>query len=109
MIEHLFVYGTLVPGRQNEHILKNIGGTFQKAYIFGNLIQEGWGASMGCPALKINVNGTKIDGYIFSSKNLSSNWTELDDFEGSEYLRVLSKVTLENGSFIDAYIYTLKK
>ena len=108
MIEHLFVYGTLVPGRQNEHILKDIGGTFQKAYIFGDLIQEGWGASMGCPALKINENGIKIDGYIFSSDKLDKNWSMLDDFEGSEYLRVLSKVTLENGSFIDAYIYTLK-
>jgi len=108
MIEHLFVYGTLVPGRQNEHILKNIGGAFQKAYIFGDLIQEGWGASMGCPALKINENGIKIDGYIFSSKNLSKNWKKLDDFEGAEYLRILSKVTLENGNFIDAYIYTLK-
>ena len=107
-MEHLFIYGTLVPKRQNEHILKNIGGTFQKAFMYGDLVQEGWGASMGCPALKINENGIKIDGYIFSSENLDKNWVFLDNFEGDEYLRVLTKVTLGNGNFIDAYVYTIK-
>ena len=28
MIQRLFVYGTLAPGRPNEHVLREIGGSF---------------------------------------------------------------------------------
>ena len=41
-INNLFVYGTLAPGRPNEHILQDIGGTWKEGSVTGKLHQEGW-------------------------------------------------------------------
>ena len=45
MIERLFVYGTLGPGRPNEHVLTAIGGSWLNASVSGFLRNEGWGAT----------------------------------------------------------------
>ncbi len=54
-MEHLFVYGTLAPGRPNEHILADVPGTWQSAIVFGTLIDEGWGAELGYPGIIPNA------------------------------------------------------
>jgi gamma-glutamylcyclotransferase (GGCT)/AIG2-like uncharacterized protein YtfP len=108
VIEKLFVYGTLGLGRPNEHILSDIGGSWQTATVKGNLREEGWGAEMGYPGIEIDDKGEDVEGFIFTSENLSSHWSHLDEFEGEAYIRVLTKVTLEDGSAVDAYIYTLR-
>ena len=107
-INNLFVYGTLAPGRPNEHILKKLEGTWQKGSVTGILHQEGWGAAMGYPAITLDENGNDVEGFLFSSDDLSRYWEELDEFEGSAYERVIVNVSLENKSTIEAYIYTLK-
>ena len=107
MINQLFVYGTLGPGQPNEHWLTRIGGTFQEAQIRGRLYPEGWGATMGYPALVIDPDGEEIPGHVFSSEQLSNHWPALDDFEGEGYLRVLTKVTFKDGTTTQAYVYTL--
>ena len=108
-INKLFVYGTLCPGRPNEHILKNIGGSFQKASVRGKLYAEGWGAAMGYPALLPDETADKVEGYVFSSENLEKYWAHLDEFEGEAYKRELIKVELEDSSFIEAYLYALNE
>ena len=108
VIEHLFVYGTLGPGRPNEHVLTKIGGTWQDATINGVLHNEGWGSELGYPAIKLSKDGKIIEGFLFTSENLSDNWADLDVFEGEAYLRVLAKVKLGNGTHVDANIYTLR-
>lgn len=40
MTQRLFVYGTLGPGRANEHVLNEIGGSWEKASVHGYLKQE---------------------------------------------------------------------
>lgn len=107
MSENLFVYGTLCPGRPNEHILKKIGGEFIAAKVRGLLHEEGWGATMGYPAIKLDESADEVAGFVFQSNNLDASWPELDEFEGEEYLRVSTPVTLENGDVIDAWVYTL--
>ena len=107
MEEKLFVYGTLGPGRPNEHILKSIGGSWDDAVISGNLHQEGWGAELGYPGLELDEFGGKVEGFIFTSKNLAKHWDSLDDFEGAAYQRVLAKVTLKDGTIVDANVYIL--
>ena len=47
MIEHLFVYGSLAPGRPNEHVLSEVEGSWETASVTGSLRQEGWGAAIG--------------------------------------------------------------
>lgn len=107
MKEQLFVYGTLCPGRPNEHILSKIGGDFIKASVRGSLHEEGWGATMGYPAIKLDDSADKVSGYIFQSENLAAHWSELDEFEGDAYLRVNTPVELESGELLDAWVYTL--
>lgn len=107
LINKLFVYGTLGPSRPNEHWLTNIGGTFQAAHVKGRLYKEGWGATLGYPALVIDPEGEAVSGHVFTSDKLHAHWSELDDFEGEGYLRVLTDVMMEDGSVAQAYIYSL--
>ena len=109
MIERLFVYGTLAPGRPNERVLGAIGGTWEPAIVTGTLRPEGWGAKMGYPGIDIDEQGNEVEGFLFSSENLSSHWAALDEFEGKAYKRVLAKVKRKDGSAVDAYIYALKR
>jgi len=109
VVERLFVYGTLGPGRPNEHVLAGIGGSWLKATITGTLQQKGWGAEMGYPGIVLDKEGDKVEGFLFTSENLASNWFKLDEFEGEAYERVLTKAKLNDGSFVDAYVYALKR
>ena len=86
----------------------NIGGTWQTASLKGRLAQAGWGAEMGFPGLVIADDGDAIEGYVFSSENFAAHWAALDEFEGAEYQRVLTQVTLADGSPLDAYVYALR-
>lgn len=108
-MERLFVYGTLAPGRPNQHILKELDGTWQDATVAGKLYSEGWGAAMGFPGIVLNEPSDEISGLVFSSKDLSDNWSKLDEFEGAEYKRVLTEVKLADGNNVEAYIYVLKE
>jgi len=108
-MEKLFVYGTLGPNRPNEHILKDIGGTWQDAKINGTLHDEGWGANMGYPGIVLDNSPEEIDGFVFSSNNLCNHWKMLDEFEGIGYERVLSEIKLLDRTSTKAYIYILKK
>ncbi|MCG8683442.1 MAG: gamma-glutamylcyclotransferase [Desulfobacterales bacterium] len=109
MIQRLFVYGTLGPGRPNEHVLSDIGGFWEKGSVKGTLYQEGWGADMGYPGIVLNDDGDTVQGFVFNSENLYEHWTALDGFEGEAYQRVLTTVKLADNSRVDAYIYELKR
>jgi gamma-glutamylcyclotransferase (GGCT)/AIG2-like uncharacterized protein YtfP len=108
MIERLFVYGTLGPERPNEHILNVIGGSWSNATITGILRSEGWGAEMGYPGLVLDEQASEIEGFVYSSENFLLHWQRLDDFEGDGYSRVFTRVKLENGQHVDAYVYVLR-
>ena len=102
----LFVYGTLAPGRPNEHILKPYSGTWSKAYVFGTLHNEGWGAELGYPGITLDGNAA-VDGFVFESQELGKLWPKLDEFEGDAYSRKEVKAFLESGEQVSAYIYTV--
>ena len=108
MADKLFVYGTLGLGRPKEHILNNIGGTWEIASVRGILKNEGWGAAMGFPGLELDECGNEIDGFVFTSENLAKHWTYLDEFEGAAYQRVVTQVQLKNGNATYANIYKLR-
>lgn len=107
MPDRLFVYGTLAPGKPNEHILANIGGTFEPASVKGKLHQQGWGAALGYPGIELDERGGDVEGFLFSSENLSQHWKSLDDFEGEGYQRRLAEVTLKDGTTLAAYVYAI--
>ena len=109
MTQRLFVYGTLGPGRPNEHVLSAIGGTWEEASVNGYLKPRGWGAKMGFPGIVLEDSGAEIKGYIFCSDKLDYHWDKLDDFEGEEYKRVLIKVKTKDKKAVEAYIYMLRE
>lgn len=107
--ECLFVYGTLAPGRANEHILHNINGNWQEAFIWGKLYKEGWDADMGFPGIRIIEKTERVNGYLFCSEELNRYWKLLDEFEGVAYKRVNSQVfTSDNKIEKEAYVYVLR-
>jgi gamma-glutamylcyclotransferase (GGCT)/AIG2-like uncharacterized protein YtfP len=108
MTHRLFVYGTLAPGRPNEHVLANVPGEWEPATVTGILLQEGWGAAVGYPGIVLDEHGGEVNGFLFSSESLAEHWARLDQFEGEGYERVLTTVKLEDGRSVDAYIYRLR-
>lgn len=109
MINRLFVYGTLAPGRLNEHVLAPIGGRWQPATVKGNLYEEGWGAVVGYPAIVLSEDGPEVHGLLFSAERLDEHWERLDAFEGDGYKRVVTTAVLEDGVAVKAYIYELNE
>lgn len=106
-MQHLFVYGTLAPTQPNAHILAPIDGTWQPATIRGKLYQNGWGATLGFPAVIPSEDGEIVKGLVFSSDELVEHWQRIDAFEGEGYLRSEVETILENGEKLTAFVYAL--
>jgi gamma-glutamylcyclotransferase (GGCT)/AIG2-like uncharacterized protein YtfP len=77
--------------------------------VKGQLVQQGWGAALGFPALVLDGGGKEVNGFLFSSENLSNFWDTLDAFEGEQYERVLVDACLHDGKVVAAYVYVLKR
>lgn len=104
----LFVYGTLAPNCSNHHIMTSIAnGKWLPAYVFGELLPNGFGRALGYPALIPNEKGDKINGFIFKSDDLTHHWDRLDEFEGAGYHRNTITAYLDNGEQMQAYVYVL--
>ena len=104
-MERLFVYGTLGPGRPNEHVMQKIGGSWQPASVRGRLVHAGWGFERsGFPALVLDEDGEEITGHVFVSPNLAAHWPALDAFEGEDYVRELTRAILADGTEVEQEI-----
>ena len=89
-------------------MLNEIGGSWQDATVTGTLHPEGWGATMGYPAIVLGECGDEVEGFLFSSDRLSDHWSRLDEFEGEAYERVLVVARLRDNSTVDAHVYALR-
>ena len=105
-LERLATYGTLAPGRPNHHQLDGLEGRWLKGHVNGMLVEAGWGASLGYPALVLDPAGSAIAVDVFESVDLPAHWARLDTFEGPGYKRVVTSVYLATGDG-DASIYVL--
>jgi hypothetical protein len=59
--------GTLAPGRPNHHQLDGLEGRWLKGHVHGMLVDAGWGASLGYPALVLDPAGSAIGVDVFES------------------------------------------
>lgn len=105
----LFVYGTLAPGRPNQHVLAKIEGHWQPARVKGRLEQSGWGAELGYPGLVLDDGAGEVSGLLFTAEGLAEQWPMLDEFEGSGYKRCVTQATLACGEEVECYVYTLSQ
>lgn len=103
----LATYGTLAPGRPNHHHLDGLDGRWLSGHVHGQLVQEGWGADLGFPAMVVDPTGPVIELQVFESVDLPRHWPRLDDFEGPGYQRVPVTVHTSAGD-IEAFIYALR-
>lgn len=104
-MQRLFVYGTLAPGRPNEHVLADVPGTWQEGTVRGDLHERGWGAASGFPALVLRDDADPVAGFVLTSASLEGEWPRLDEFEGDGYERVSALVTLSSGRVVEAWLY----
>jgi gamma-glutamylcyclotransferase (GGCT)/AIG2-like uncharacterized protein YtfP len=77
-----------------------------KGHVDGMLVDAGWGASLGYPALVLDPTGSAIGVDVFESVDLPAHWARLDTFEGAGYERVVATVHMPTGD-ADASIYVL--
>ena len=101
---HLATYGTLAPGKPNHHQLAALEGHWVKGRVRGHLVDKGWGAAMGYPALIPADDGDDVAVDLFCSADLPQHWGRLDGFEGLEYKRSAIKVHTDEG-VVEAWIY----
>ncbi len=109
MTHRLFVYGTLAPGRPNQHVLADLAGQWEPATVVGTLHQAGWGAAAGYPGIVLDSQGSDVEGVIFTSPELEEHWERLDRFEGEGYQRVVTTARLADGTAVEAHIYQLSQ
>ncbi len=106
-LRRLVTYGSLAPGRPNHHQLDGLEGRWSDGRVHGTLVDEGWGAGLGYPALVLDPEGSAIDVQVFASDDLPAHWSRLDRFEGPGYKRVVTTVRTPAGD-LDASIYVLE-
>jgi len=97
-------YGTLAPGQPNHHQLAELRGTWRGGTVRGRLVDEGWAATLGYPALILDPGAPPLAVVLFESHDLPAHWPRLDAFEGAEYRRVRTRVKTDAGS-VEASIY----
>ena len=102
----LFIYGTLIPGEVNAHLLAPLKGSYVKASIKGSIHIVQSKLHNGLRGLFYEpLNENHVNGYLFESDDLPNFWHELDEFEGDEFPRIEVNVTLEDGAQVDCYAY----
>jgi gamma-glutamylcyclotransferase (GGCT)/AIG2-like uncharacterized protein YtfP len=74
--------------------------------VRGSLVDAGWDAKFGYPALILDADGSLIDVDDFESPALPRHWHRLDTFEGPGYRRVAVDVATAEG-VLPASIYVL--
>jgi gamma-glutamylcyclotransferase (GGCT)/AIG2-like uncharacterized protein YtfP len=107
----LIVYGTLAPGAPNHHIVGHIKGSWHKGTVVGTVENLGWGAGFGYLGFRHSDSGNRriINVFVLQSEELTANWQMLDEFEGSDYSRLLSMYVLENGTVGVGNIYSISE
>lgn len=105
----LAVYGSLGPGRKNEHVLRRIGGTWRAGFsIAGVREARGWGAALGYPGAAWATGAAEIEVFVFESAALREHWGELDAFEGDEYARLLVALWRDGAPVDVGFAYTIR-
>jgi gamma-glutamylcyclotransferase (GGCT)/AIG2-like uncharacterized protein YtfP len=97
--ERLIVYGSLAPGGPNNFMLARLEGTWIKCTIRGRM-----GKYRGFKVFQFDPDGEEHQAWLFSPPLLPRKFPDLDDYEGSEYRRILIPALI-NGHEILAYIY----
>lgn len=103
----LATYGSLSPGESNHDQLAYLPGDWSDGVVWGHLEDRGWGAGLGFPGLRPDVEGPPVPVELFCSSGLPRAWDRLDRFEGPAYRRELVPVATRGGVLL-ANLYALE-
>lgn len=107
--EHrLSTYGSLAPGRVNHHQLDGIDGIWVQGTVRGILVNMGWGADLGYPAIMLEDVDETVAVWIFEAADLPGHWARLDAFEGEQYARVVTQANTDLGP-LPVSIYAIRE
>ena len=102
----LATYGTLGPGVRTTASSAICPDDWLVGRVRGSLVDAGWGAGFGYPALILDADGSLIDVDVFESAALPRHSDRLDAFEGPGYRRVAVDIATAEG-VLPASIYVL--
>lgn len=103
----LAVYGSLAPGERHHDIVADLDGQWATGTVTGWLHDRGWGTRSGYPGLVWDRAGPLLTVQVLTSRSLPDAWGRLDEFEGSEYRRIVAPVRLASGAVVVARLYVL--
>ena len=96
----LAAYGTLRPGESNYHQVEIIKGVWTPGAVSGILFEKD-----GYPVLNFTKMADEIEVQVLESKQLPDHWGRLDDFEGSNYERILVPVKTFGRGYLVCNLY----
>jgi hypothetical protein len=98
----LIVYGSLAPGGVNAFMLAGLVGEWHPCRIRGRM-----GTFQGFKSFRYDPKGAEHPAWLFSSAELHRVISDLDDFEGEAYARVVIPVRV-SGRWVMAQVYAGK-
>ncbi len=109
-VKYIFVYGSLMQGMDNDHLIEPFTVNREIGYIKGKLYHL---TTHGYPALVVKEAQNWVKGELVEIRNLETAIEVFDHLEGYQgennpnnfCNRVVSSVRCENGEFVDAYVY----
>lgn len=104
--DRLAVYGTLVPGGANAHVLADVAGegvAWTTGTVAGTRHDDGW---HGYPGLVLDGGG-EVAVHVLEGPGVRNHLERLDAFEGPGYRRVVTTVRLADGRAVPAWVYAL--
>jgi len=96
----LAVYGSLVPGEVNHHVIADLPGTWEDCIVTGMLHPAEPADGSAFPALRWRAGGPPVAAHLLVSDALPAQWARLDAFEGTAYRRILVPVHSESGALL---------
>ena len=104
ILDRLFVYGTLRQGQTARSLVANQITRAAKASTGGAI----YAFPMGYPGYIEGDGSGRVEGEVIWLTELAATFGLLDAYEGTDFARVIRKVTLEDtGEEIWAWVYTL--
>ncbi|MBI3791206.1 MAG: gamma-glutamylcyclotransferase [Gemmatimonadetes bacterium] len=108
--QRLAVYGSLAPGQPHHGQLAMLAGRWSDdGVVHGELLRDGWGATLGFPGLRWQWTGPPHPVQLLHSVHLPDHWTRLDQFEGGAYLRILVPIVRAGQVMTVANLYALRE
>ena len=103
VLDRLFVYGTMRQGQTARSLIANNITRSVKAHTRGSI----YAFPMGYPGFSEADPRGQVLGEVLWLTELLATFGLLDAYEGPDFARAITQVTLETGELVWTWIYTL--